>query len=104
MSEIFINQTSPLQQLESLKKADKSSAAGGLEEGKFAELLEDALSEVDELQKSSDGEINKIMSGDINDVHSAMIAMQKADLSFQMVMQIRNKLVEAYQEVMRMQV
>ena len=103
MSEIFINQTSPLQQLESLSKAGKGQ---GSEEGKeaFAELLSNALAEVDQLQESSGQEIGKILSGDINDVHSAMIAMEKADISFQMVMQVRNKLVEAYQEVMRMQV
>ncbi|MEE8585977.1 MAG: flagellar hook-basal body complex protein FliE, partial [Acidobacteriota bacterium] len=72
--------------------------------GRFAELLSKALDEVDQLQESSGQETGKILSGDINDVHSAMIAMEKADLSFQMVMQVRNKLVEAYQEVMRMQV
>ena len=44
------------------------------------------------------------MSGEVEDVHTAMIAMQKADLSFQLLMQVRNKLVEAYREVMRMQV
>ena len=102
MSEIFINPSSPLQQLENLDK--KSRAEGGGDDGRFAELLNQAVSEVNELQKSSDKEVGKILSGDIKDVHSAMIAMQKADLSFQMVMQVRNKLVEAYQEVMRMQV
>jgi flagellar hook-basal body complex protein FliE len=45
-----------------------------------------------------------MLSGDIQDVHSAMIAVQKADLSFQMMMQVRNKLLDAYHEIMRMQV
>lgn len=102
MSDIFIKQTSPIQQLEDLKKG--SEAQGAENSGRFAELLNEALSEVNELQKASDEEVGKILSGDIKDVHSAMIAMQKADISFQMVMQVRNKLVEAYQEVMRMQV
>jgi flagellar hook-basal body complex protein FliE len=45
-----------------------------------------------------------VLSGEVQDVHSAMTAMQKADLSFQMMMQVRNKLIDAYHEVMRMQV
>ncbi|HSR70144.1 MAG TPA: flagellar hook-basal body complex protein FliE [Acidobacteriota bacterium] len=102
MSDVFINQTSPIQQLEDLKRGSQAKGAENSE--RFAELLNEALSEVNELQKTSDAEVGKILSGDIKDVHSAMIAMQKADLSFQMVMQVRNKLVEAYQEVMRMQV
>lgn len=103
MSDVFINTTSPLQQLENLRKDfDKKQTAE--DSPKFKELLGQAIQEVNELQQTSDGQIEKILSGDIKDVHSAMIAMQKADLSFQMVMQVRNKLVEAYQEVMRMQV
>lgn len=103
MSEIFINQTSPLQQLESLTKTGKGQSTEQ-DKQRFAELLSNAIDEVNQLQESSGQEIGKILSGDINDVHSAMIAMEKADISFQMIMQVRNKLVEAYQEVMRMQV
>ena len=44
------------------------------------------------------------MSGESQDLHTTVIAMQKADLSFQMMMQVRNKIVQAYQEIMRMQV
>ncbi len=75
-----------------------------LEESKFGNVLTQAMQEIDHLQNESHQEIEKVLGGDITDVHSAMIAMQKADLSFQMMMQIRNKLVEAYHEIMRMQV
>jgi flagellar hook-basal body complex protein FliE len=44
------------------------------------------------------------MTGESQDLHNTVIAMQKADLSFQMMMQVRNKIVQAYQEIMRMQV
>ncbi len=44
------------------------------------------------------------MTGETQDLHTTMIAVQKADLSFQMMMQVRNKIVQAYQEIMRMQV
>ena len=44
------------------------------------------------------------MTGESQDLHTTIIAVQKADLSFQMMMQVRNKIVQAYQEIMHMQV
>ena len=70
----------------------------------FGDILKDAISTVNELQKQSDQEIQKLMTGESQDLHTTVIAMQKADLSFQMMMQVRNKIVQAYQEIMRMQV
>ncbi len=70
----------------------------------FGEILKDAISAVNELQKQSDQEIQKLMTGESQDLHTTVIAMQKADLSFQMMMQVRNKIIQAYQEIMRMQV
>jgi flagellar hook-basal body complex protein FliE len=69
----------------------------------FGEILKDAISTVNELQRQSDQEIQKLMTGESQDLHTTVIAMQKADLSFQMMMQVRNKIVQAYQEIMRMQ-
>ncbi len=102
MNDILVTRVDPLKQLTDLKQQ-----AGGLKEttgANFSDLLGQALKEVSHLQTVSDEHIAKITSGDIKDVHSAMIAMQKADLSFQLIMQVRNKLVDAYREVMRMQV
>lgn len=101
MSDLFINQTNPLQQLSELQKQAQTN---DVEDSKFGNVLNQAMEEIDHLQNESHQEIEKVLGGDITDVHSAMIAMQKADLSFQMMMQIRNKLVEAYHEIMRMQV
>ena len=70
----------------------------------FGEILKDAISTVNELQKQSDQEIQKYMTGESQDLHAAVIAMQNADLSFQMMMQVRNKIVQAYQEIMRTQI
>ncbi len=70
----------------------------------FGEILKDAISTVNELQKQSDQEVQKLMTGESQDLHTTDIAMQKADLSFQMMMQVRNKIVQAYQEIMRMQI
>ncbi len=102
MSDILINHVSPIQQLKDLQA--KTSRSADSNAGDFQKLLGEALIEVDQLQKSSDAEIDRLMSGKVEDVHGAMVALQKADLSFQMMMQVRNKLVEAYHEMMRMQV
>lgn len=70
----------------------------------FGELFKDALKEVSKAQNESDQKTNQLITGEVQDVHEVMIASQKASLSLQMTMQVRNKVVEAYQEVMRMQV
>lgn len=70
----------------------------------FGEIFKDALKEVSKAQNKSDKLTNQLVTGEVQDVHEVMIASQKASLSLQMTMQVRNKVVEAYQEVMRMQV
>jgi flagellar hook-basal body complex protein FliE len=70
----------------------------------FSEVLGDAIQQVNTLQAQAGEEVQKAMTGEITDIHTAMIAVQKADVSFQMMMQVRNKLVSAYQEIMKMQV
>jgi flagellar hook-basal body complex protein FliE len=88
-----------------ISKMRKAAQGGGDASGvRFGDVLQDAVASVSDLQKASDVEIQKIMAGESDDLHTAVIAMQKADLSFQMLMQVRNKVVTAYQEVMRMQV
>lgn len=73
-------------------------------EGKaFGDVLKDSINRVDTLQKEADQAIQDMATGS-GDIHNAMIAMEKANVSFQMMMQVRNKIVSAYEEVMRMQV
>ena len=74
--------------------------AGG---ASFGDLLQQALREVDAAQSSSEQEVRNLMSGDATDMHSAILAVQKADVSFQMMMAVRSKLVDAYRAVMQMQ-
>lgn len=90
----------PISGVEASQAAERvaSPAAEG-----FSETLKEALEEVNELQNRSTEEIGQALEGDLKDVHSAMLALQKADLSFQLMLQVRNKLVQAYKDVMRMQ-
>jgi flagellar hook-basal body complex protein FliE len=69
----------------------------------FQDYLQDALQEVNQLQQQSDVALNKLLTGEI-EFHDAMIVAEKANLALQLTMAIRTKLIEAYQEIMRMQV
>lgn len=69
--------------------------------GKFFSEL---VSKVNDLQTQSDQAIQGLASGENKNLHEVMISMEKASISFQFMSQVRNKAIEAYQEVMRMQV
>jgi|Deesub1362A_J573_1020465.scaffolds.fasta_scaffold30965_2 flagellar hook-basal body complex protein FliE len=69
----------------------------------FDRLLDETIGKVSTLQKEADQAIKELTSGE-GDIVKAMIAMQKAEISFQTMIEVRNKLVSAYEEIMRMQV
>jgi flagellar hook-basal body complex protein FliE len=69
----------------------------------FTETLRGAMDQVEDLQNDADAKTTALLGGSGMDVHTAMIAVEKADLSFQLMMQVRNKIVSAYQEIARMQ-
>jgi flagellar hook-basal body complex protein FliE len=72
--------------------------------GSFTTLLQQSLERVDGLQHEADAAARAFALGQAPSVHDAMIAMEKADLSLRLATKVRNKVVEAYQEIMRMQV
>ena len=71
--------------------------------GGFADTLRGAIDEMGQLSSQADTKVAGVLEGSGADVHSALIAVEKADLSFQLMMQVRNKIVSAYQEISRMQ-
>jgi flagellar hook-basal body complex protein FliE len=71
--------------------------------GGFADTLRGAMDEMGELSSQAENKVAGVLAGNGTDVHSALIAVEKADLSFQLMMQVRNKIVSAYQEISRMQ-
>ena len=102
MKDAIIGQLNPSLQLPEIRKPQMPGKDGV--GPSFGEVLKDAITTVNEVQKQSNQEIEKLMTGESQDLHATLIAVQKADLSFQMMMQVRNKIVQAYQEIMRMQV
>ena len=63
-----------------------------------------SIAEVQKLQTQADQAIKDLAAGEIADVSQALVAVEKADIAFSTMMQIRNKIIEAYQEVIRMSV
>jgi flagellar hook-basal body complex protein FliE len=70
----------------------------------FADMLNKAISNVNDLQITSDNITNDLAAGRTDNIHEVMIAGEKADLALQFTMQIRNKVLDAYNEIMRMQI
>jgi flagellar hook-basal body complex protein FliE len=71
--------------------------------GGFGATLKNAIGQVNDLSDSSDAKVTELLQGDRQDLHNVMIAVEKADIAFQLMMQVRNKIVGAYQEVSKLQ-
>lgn len=76
-------------------------AGGG---GGFQEQLIRALEKVDSLQKVSNDMVDGMVSGRVTETHDVMIAARESQLAFELLLEVRNKLLESYQEIMRTQV
>jgi flagellar hook-basal body complex protein FliE len=97
--------SSPVSSLRILPAEMESAAAGSAAEstGGFADTLRGAMQEMGQLSSQAETKVAGVLEGNGGDVHTALIAVEKADLSFQLMMQVRNKIVSAYQEISRMQ-
>jgi flagellar hook-basal body complex protein FliE len=86
-----------------LGSATTSAAAGASGQADFFETLQGAISQVEQLRTDAQGKVAGMLDGSGDDVHSAMIAVEKAGLAFEMMVQVRNKIVQAYQTVSQLQ-
>src|SRR5690349_6458394 len=80
-----------------------SPAKGGPAGGEFGAVLENAIRGVENIRHNSAQTVEKFLSGEGEEVHTTVLATQRAELAFELFLQVRNKVVQAYQEVMRMQ-
>ncbi len=71
--------------------------------GSFGDVIKQAIKRVDDMQIRADQSVEQLLKGETG-FHETMIALQKADISFRLLLQVRNKVMDAYREVMRMQV
>ncbi|HHY33751.1 MAG TPA: flagellar hook-basal body complex protein FliE [Firmicutes bacterium] len=88
--------------LDELSRGGATGAQATLED--FKEMLDSAIDTVNNLQRNADKLTQQLATGELKDLHQVMIAVEEVNVALQLTMQIRNKIVEAYQEVMRMQV
>ena len=86
----------------SLGPADKPVGKAGA--GSFGQTLTDALSKLNDLQTQADDATTKLATGQPVELHDVMTAVEQASIAFELTLQVRNKLMEAYQEIMRTQV
>lgn len=71
--------------------------------GGFGDVLKSAINRVSDLQSSADQQVSSVMQGGQGDMSKTMISVEKADVAFQLMMQVRNKVVSAYQDIEKMQ-
>ena len=95
--------------IKSLGSIDPRAAYGGVgpvatPQTSFADQLKNAVAEVDGLQANREEMVEKMVTGEATEVHDVMIAAKESQLAFELLLEIRNKLLESYQEIMRMQV
>lgn len=69
----------------------------------FGDMIKDAINSVDAESKNADQKVDEVVSGKSDDIPGAMVAMQKAELSFQLMTEIRNKVIQTYTELSHMQ-
>ncbi len=79
------------------------SAAQAGQSGGFASILEGAIQSVERPGKEADQAVQNFLNGDNEELHTVALATQRASLTFDLGLQVRNKIVSAYQEVMKMQ-
>jgi flagellar hook-basal body complex protein FliE len=95
--------TNPIQAFTSVQQlaqpAGSLSSAMPGDSGDFLQTLDGMLNQVGDMHTDAQQQVTELLEGKGQDVHSAMIAVEKADLSFQLMMQVRNKIIQAYQTV-----
>jgi flagellar hook-basal body complex protein FliE len=70
----------------------------------FKEFLQDSINEIQQLQTAADETIGKLITGEITNVSEAMVAIEKANAAFLTLLQVRNKIISAYDQIQRIQV
>lgn len=97
--------TNPISSIQAPRPIDPSTVAASRDTGQgFGELFKGTLDSVQSMHKEAQSSADRFMSGEAEDIHKVAMDQQRAHLAFDYVLQVRNKVVQAYQEIMRMQV
>lgn len=91
-------------QVEKLSGIQSAQGAGAVEGAGFGNLLNQFVNEVNDKQLASTQAVNDLLAGKDIPLHQVMITMQEAGVAFQLMVEVRNKLLDGYQQLMRMQI
>ncbi|NJL23742.1 MAG: flagellar hook-basal body complex protein FliE [Calothrix sp. SM1_5_4] len=104
-SNALLERGSTLKEIRDAKVAVPNPGVDGKDGAKsFADTLKDAVQSVNQAQKEADVKAQELATGKSQNIHDVMLASEKADISLKLMVQVRNKIIEAYQEIMKMQV
>lgn len=98
----FINEIQPSTMMKQTDNNKTVSPGDG--QGQFANTLKAVIEEVNDTQNVSDKQTKNLASGNVDDLHSVMTAAQKASITLETSVQVQRKVIDAYNEIMRMQV
>lgn len=87
-----------------LSKQRVRPQVSGANSSSFADTLKDAVDKVNEMQVDADVKMQQLASGENTNISEVMVAAERADIALKLMMSVRNKVIDAYQEVMKMQV
>jgi len=85
-----------------MEKPSQKLQGPGREEKSFGQILKESVEEVNRLQGAANKAIEELATGETKNIHETMIALEKAGISFKLMLEVRNKILDAYREVMRM--
>jgi flagellar hook-basal body complex protein FliE len=84
--------------------SSSSNSVGGSGGVSFADTLKEAVNNVNQIHLDADKKAQELATGKTDDIAGVMIATEKADIALRVMVQVRNKIIDAYQEIMKMQV
>ncbi len=95
---------SGVEQLGKSTKIEAAEESNSENSVSFGDTLKSMIQDTNQSQLDADGKIQELTTGRSKDLHGAVLSMEKADVDFRLLTQVRNKVLEAYREIMRMQV
>jgi len=98
------SETKGLSSSPELKHGDSSLSSSSGSGATFSDILKDSLEKVNLYQAQADASIKELVAGRNKNIHETMLTIERADTSLKLMMQVRNKILDAYREIMRMQV
>jgi flagellar hook-basal body complex protein FliE len=90
--------------IQPIRLPEVTRAAPGSAGGSFENILNDAIQKVENYRATADTAVQRFLTGEDQELHKVAVATQQAELSFELFLQVKNKVVQAYQEMMRMQI